>query len=304
MKELALLRVIGAIDDDLVAAASLPPHRSESRAWMHLLTAAACFVLICTLLLPRFSFAGGGAADEGAAEGEGAADGSTAGDAGDPGSDKGDSSTGDGGCFFSFTPTLWYGGRGYQWHDVVHTPAEEDGWVAVGELAGTVAEEGAVLDDFWLSADFEAAGTVYVSEQYPDMLYVRITTPWLEDTYVAFMIPPLSYQPMICFDGRIYCPAAHSNPDIKAGTALPQGFVNAGTVTKATFGKVPDENGETTGWYNGCTIFAHPDIENTIYLGAYRSDSSGTQYIYAPAPLLTRELAGELTVPQELLNEN
>lgn len=297
MRELALLHAIGSIDDDLIAAASLPPYRAQNHSAHPLLAAAACLVLLLALFLPRSPAADGGTADAGAADGAGM----TGDDAG--ATDEGDA--GDAGCsFFSFTPVLWYGDRGYEWCDVTHQPADSENWTAVGEIAGIGTEEGAVLDNLWLCADFEARGTVYVSDEYPDMLYVRMTTDWLDETYVSFMVPPLSYQPMICFEGRLYCPAAHSNPDIKAASTLPEGFVNAGIVTKSTFGKVPDENEETTGWYNGCTIFADPNDKTLIYLGAYRNGPDGTEYIYAPVPLLTRELAGELTIPKELTPEN
>ncbi len=291
MREFSFLQAIGSIDDDLVVSAAVPPRAAQSRRWKPLLAAAACLVLICTLLLPRSP----AASDAGAAAGES----ESSAPLGDESSDAVD------GCAtFSFTPVLWYGGRGYEWHDVTHVPGEDEGWIAAGKIAGVSAQEDAVLDDLWLCADFEAAGTVYTSTEYPDMLYVSMTTLWLEEVYVCFMIPPLAWQPMICFEGQIYCPAAHSNPDIKAGTTLPAGFSEAGAVTKATFGKVPDESGETTGWYNGCTVYASPEDQSILYLGAYRNSSSGVEYIYAPATLLTQELAGELTIPEALLPAN
>ena len=111
-------------------------------------------------------------------------------------------------------PVLMVDGALYHWARLNGTgvPLEtEDGHVlptylpqgyeAAGEL-GPVSKE-APEADLQIQAGFDVTGVVFTDPDRPLVVYVHLTTDWLEDTYVRFESEELGHH-LVCWDGRLF----------------------------------------------------------------------------------------------------
>ena len=60
------------------------------------------------------------------------------------------------------------------------------------------------MEDLQLQAGFEATGTVFVSEEYPAVVYVLMTTDWFENMFVRFASDELGNNELLSWQGRTY----------------------------------------------------------------------------------------------------
>ena len=60
-----------------------------------------------------------------------------------------------------------------------------EGYTALGELESVWLDE--PQKDLQMMAGFEASGTVYTSGEYPETVYVCMTTDWFSETYIRFV---------------------------------------------------------------------------------------------------------------------
>ena len=293
MSKMFLLQAIGQIDDKLIEEArTLSPRKAHRSSWGKWTAIAACLLVAVVLILPKEAKFRGGLLD---AKGEATADSMAPSQSG--GSDSsaaGDSLPGE------IHPTLWYQGRAFTWaHMASEGDLWEDGWNTLGTLKGPTTDEN-MQEDLWLYTDIEAEGTVYGNEKYPDVLYVQMTTDWFENKWVRFAIPELG-QPIVCWDGRLYCAAAHSYPDVKGLRELPEGCIEVGRTHKSDSDIVPTAAGGCNMWYLGCPIWMDPTHPEIIYLQETVTHRDGSYTIYAPAQWMTTEQVGQLTIPDGLL---
>lgn len=83
-----------------------------------------------------------------------------------------------------------YGGIVYVGTEFTRLPP---GYSELGELEPVFLDE--PTEDLQMMAGFEATGTVYASEEYPDTIYICMTTGWFEDTYIRFVRDTVEEEP-------------------------------------------------------------------------------------------------------------
>lgn len=79
-------------------------------------------------------------------------------------------------------PSTMYKERTYSWSKMGE--ALPDGYHYVGDLK--YESSGELKSEFDFIAKFEAEGQVYFNQDNPDCLYVKITTDWIDNSYVIF----------------------------------------------------------------------------------------------------------------------
>lgn len=88
-------------------------------------------------------------------------------------------------------PSVMYGGRIYIWENMSADSQSElqqghlqEGYIYVGDIQYMGTDQ--LTEDFQFTAVFEASGQLYSNPNAPDHICVRITTSWLNDSYVMF----------------------------------------------------------------------------------------------------------------------
>lgn len=116
------------------------------------------------------------------------------------------------------TPVLRVGGTLYEWTGLAQRVFLDDGgsysimgtsdtylpegYESCGEITAVSTEE--PMEDLQLQAGFEATGTVFVSEEYPAVVYVLMTTDWFENMFVRFASDELGNNELLSWQGRTY----------------------------------------------------------------------------------------------------
>ena len=79
-----------------------------------------------------------------------------------------------------------------------------EGFHEYGEISGVTVEE--PTEDLQLQAGFEASGTVFVSEEYPAVVYALLRTDWFpeEGSYIRFVSDALGDNELVSWQGRTY----------------------------------------------------------------------------------------------------
>ena len=75
------------------------------------------------------------------------------------------------------------------------------GFQPCGEISGVTLD--APTENLQLQAAFEASGTVFVSEEYPAVVYILMTTDWFEGSYVRFVSDALGGNELLSWQGRL-----------------------------------------------------------------------------------------------------
>lgn len=209
-----LFQGVTGIGDDLIEEAGAAPAGKKISAWRRWGVAAACLCLAALAGAGVWRWTGRPEGTDGPGLPGQAAD--------DPvgNARPGDLADGDGCGMFpgGITPVLRVGDALYEWTGLAQRIFLDDGgsynimgtsdtylpegYEPVGEIAAVSAEEPA--EDLQLQAGFEAAGTVFVSEEYPAVVYVLMTTDWLENTFVRFASDELGNNELLSWQGRSY----------------------------------------------------------------------------------------------------
>ena len=177
-------------------------------------------------------------------------------------------------------PVLMVEGALYRWKlvDGRDIPAGEDGqpqqdvWIpqgyeAAGEL-GPVSKE-APEADFQMQAGFETSGTVYANPDRPLVIWVFMTTDWLENAFVRFESEELGDH-LIRWDGRLFRFPHGAGQPLEA---LPEGCVSIGTLTFVLPDTLPENDLECNGMTDnfghtltGREVFQDPADPDVLYV--------------------------------------
>ncbi|MDE6261019.1 MAG: hypothetical protein K2M42_09220 [Oscillospiraceae bacterium] len=199
-KAVRLFCAISDIGDDLVDDAKMPPANAKAPAWRRWGALAACLCLIAL-------------AGAGVWHWMGQFDGPLP---PDPDLPPAACDTLPGGI----TPVLRVGDTLYEWTGMSVEPFLDgsgsyssmgggttylsEGFREYGEISGVTVEE--PTEDLQLQAGFEASGTVFVSKEYPAVVYVLLHTDWFaeEGSYVRFVSDALGNNELVSWHGRAY----------------------------------------------------------------------------------------------------
>lgn len=173
-KAVRLFHAISDIGDDLVDDAKTPPANAKAPAWRRWGALAACLCLIALAGAGVWRWVGR--------------------------SDRPDPA----GCDTfpgGIRPALRVGDTLYEWAGLSRLP---EGFHEYGTISGVILEEPA--EELELQAGFEASGTVFVSEEYPAVVYVLMHTDWFAEggSYVRFASDALGNNELISWQGRAY----------------------------------------------------------------------------------------------------
>lgn len=181
---------------------------------------------------------------------------------------------------------LFQGNEVYYMGDVATTLPE--GYTAVGEISGITEE--VPCEELQLRAGFEATGTVYVSEQTPEALYVLMTTDWFSDSYIRFVSDDLHDNECIAYLGQQY----RFSLDGEIVRELPEGFASVGTLDYIGADSIPLQNLETNriadGYSNflgGREVYANPNDPAMLYVYEHQYWAQGDYPAWRMCPLWT-----------------
>jgi len=227
-------------------------------------------------------------------------------------------------------PAIVHEGRVFHWMRVfTDLPTEDDSWEMIGETAGvsykTALQEGylhaaeprkhrgfgcdGACDDVLIEKD--VVGEIWASPECPDVLYVYLREGYSSQPWVLFTIEEMREICLVCWNGELYAPTNyHISSDIEKTEQRPEGYEQTGRILKTSVDRAPTEHGEAAGiWtgmvdhavcqtrYLGAKVWEHPEDKEMLYLECYWSERT----YYIPAPRLTAEMAGELTIPAQFL---
>ena len=176
-KAVRLFRVIADIGDDLVDDAKAPPASAKKPVWRRWGALAACLCLIALAGAGVWRWLGHLTPSANSP---------------DPGCDM---------LPGRITPVLRVGDTLYEWAGLSRLP---EGFYEYGTISSVTEEE--PTEDLQLQAGFEASGTVFVSEEYPAVVYVLMHTDWFaeEGSYIRFASDALGNNELISWQGRAY----------------------------------------------------------------------------------------------------
>ena len=177
-------------------------------------------------------------------------------------------------------PVLMVDGALYHWARLNGTgvPLEtEDGHVlptylpqgyeAAGAL-GPVSKE-APEADLQIQAGFDVTGVVFTDPDRPLVVYVHLTTDWLEDTYVRFESEELGHH-LVCWDGRLFQIPIGCSQTVEE---LPEGCVSIGTLQYVGDDVLPGNDLECNGMgdsfghtLTGREVLRDPADPDTLYV--------------------------------------
>lgn len=189
--------------------------------------------------------------------------------------------------------TIYYWVGLYQEHAGANTPDKQasvisdgstylpEGFTAYGTLTAVTA---APVKELEFQAEFSASGTVYRNPDVPEVVYIRMTTDWFQDSYIRFASRNIFDGDRIAWNGQQYCAPFRKGTDTPL-EALPEGVVSIGTLHFIGQDYMPEKDLETNCISDdigmsleGREVFADPEDSDYIYVCKSRSDSSGGYY--------------------------
>lgn len=198
------------------------------------------------------------------------------------------------------TPQILVDDTVYYWHgmSLEHTGGDIPGRRASASSDGSTylpagfTEYGSFLatidtpptENLQMQADFSAFGTVYRNPDVPEVVYIRMTTDWFQDSYIRFASRNIFDGDRIAWNGQQYCAPFRKGTDTPL-EALPEGVVSIGTLHFIGQDYMPEKDLETNCISDdigmsleGREVFADPEDSDYIYVCKSRSDSSGGYY--------------------------
>ena len=144
------------------------------------------------------------------------------------------------------------------------------GYTAAGAISGLTEE--VPETEFQLRAAFSATGTVYTSKASPEVIYVNMTTDWLENSFIRFVSDDLMDNECISYQGKHYL--FRTNTDVSPRVEeLPEGCVLIGTLTFIGRDLLPsghlETNRQADGFgklLDGREVYADPEDSSVLYV--------------------------------------
>ena len=121
-------------------------------------------------------------------------------------------------------PMVLVNGKDYHWTGLADLP---NSYNAIGEISGISDES--PCEELQLMAGFKATGTVYSSDQTPEVVYILMTTSWFQKSFVRFVSDDLHDNESISYQGKQYR-FSYDTDICKKIEELPQDCVLIGTL--------------------------------------------------------------------------
>lgn len=266
MKSDKLLDAMEHISDDKILDAKHGKVKNKVN-WTKIISIAACVACIVAGSVKGFTYF----ASQNGADGqtEGAAENLTAGDACDelPG---------------GLVPTISYNGKVYYWTGLSDIPDYFE------KAADTEASAGKTeTANLEMKAGFEAEGNIYANAEYPEVIYVEMTTDWLTNEIVRFVTKELGDCERIAYQNKQY------RMEYASGTQeyvenLPEESVLIGKLHFIGRDSIPQNDLETNvpndrhnvESMEGREVFACPEDTSKIYVTIhdYHKDDMSIKY--------------------------
>lgn len=198
-------------------------------------------------------------------------------------------------------PVLRVNGRLYRWAGLNGSGgyrADEDGIIRghtylpegfqeAGEISSVTEETPA--EDFQIQAGTPISGTVYVDLEAPLVVYVRVTTYWLEDCFVRFV--GMEYRTgTVRIDGKLY---QFFSEELDGGglKELPPEAVYVGEIQKVVEDRYPvhDLEANNDDWnihMVGRQVYRDPTDDSVVYISDERVWRGGSETWWRVCPLL------------------
>lgn len=165
------------------------------------------------------------------------------------------------------TPTLRVDGTLYRWAGMSVLPKD---FQHCGDISGVTRET--PTEDLQLQAEFEASGAVFVSEDYPAVVYVLMSTGWFENRYVRFVSDALGKNELLSWQGRMYRLSLAGDISHLL-TELPEGCELIGNLHFVGEDSIPTEDLETNSRidvyskaFEGREVYAVPGDDSALYV--------------------------------------
>ncbi len=146
-----------------------------------------------------------------------------------------------------------------------------DGYYEIGKISSIT--EDVPSEEMQLRAAFEASGTVFANTNTPEVVYVQMTTAWLDNAYIRFVSDDLLDNECIFYGGQQYRYRPGSYDICPRITELPEGSRLLGTLTYIGTDTIPDNDLETnriSGSFgyptDGKEVYSDPNDSNIIYV--------------------------------------
>ena len=163
------------------------------------------------------------------------------------------------------------------------------GYTAVGVISGITEEVPA--QELQLRAAFKASGTVFTSEETPEVVYVLMTTDWFQDFYIRFVSDALHDNESIFYGGREYR-ISIDREICEVIKELPASCQPVGTLTYIGSDSLPHRDLETNciadGYskaLHGREVFADPDDSSILYVYEHQYWAQGDYPAWRVCPL-------------------
>ncbi len=184
------------------------------------------------------------------------------------------------------SPVLMVDGTLYEWARMAVLPG---GYQPYGDISGVTQET--PTEDLQLKAGFEASGTVFVSEDHPAVVYVLMTTDWIENRYVRFTSDALGNNELLSWQGRMYRLSLGGD----VCTELPEGCELIGNLHFVGIDCIPAGELETNHItdchgkaFEGREVYAIPGDDSTLYVYEHRYWREGDFPSWRICPLWER----------------
>ena len=165
------------------------------------------------------------------------------------------------------SPVLLVDGTLYEWARMSVLPQS---YQPYGDISGVTQDT--PTEDLQLKAGFEASGTVFVSEDYPAVVYVLMNTSWIENRYVRFTSDALGNNELLSWQGRMYRLSLNGeiSPHLRE---LPEGCELIGNLHFIGEDSIPTGDFETnsridsyTRAFEGREVYAIPGDDSALYV--------------------------------------
>ena len=148
------------------------------------------------------------------------------------------------------------------------------GFDAVGSIVRCSNQE--PIENFEMAADFEATGTIYTNPEYPEVVYVRLKTDWIDGLYVRFTTDQLGDRNRISYHGNLY---EYTGSHLQQ--SLPHGFDYVGDLVPVGCDALPAHDLETNfPAEHSVSVYASNEDATVIYVEKILNSRNGDQRIY------------------------
>lgn len=178
------------------------------------------------------------------------------------------------------TPSIFVNGKLYYWTGISCIP---NTFVEIGSISSIT--EAVPTEELQLQAGFAAEGTVYISPDYPEVVYIRMTTDWFYDQGVRFVTKELGDTERISYQNRQYRMEYGSGEIIEK---LPEGCIWIGNLRFIGRDSIPQDDLETNvpndshsdEPMEGREVYMDLNDNSVLYVAVHKYSREGMDIVY------------------------